>query len=484
MRIVSQVLQHSNETVSMRTLQEAMLLRPEIIYNVANLFERSSSVFSSFLGRKGLTMGGLYADAKGTGFQVVGNRQVKWPLKGYEERKGKLLATVTDPTPGLNGSLFTITLDTDWFDKNEIIDLWDRRTLLFIHSKERSATPGAWNYTVQLMANDKTSYVRSDLLTAGCEVGFSYTAYPELSEDGNEKYTHGEWHTEFMTIQRMKFSISGSAAAQSGYVLEHNGKKLFASKAYMDMLKRFMRARENQLLFGKATIDANSNVYLKDIETGKEIVSGNGLLHQGHGSMKFSYNTMTTKWLDHVMDNLDLMATEDGVGEIVVAGGQHFINGFHRLMTQVLGQNPQPLVEGSGNNKVINTNFAGYVHNGITLRPMRLRAFDYELRPQQRDIWNQTYGSRMGFFLNLGNTIGGEGSVRLMALGNDHEDRRFVQKEVIGMSGGGVVNSKSGRIMSSSSVDGHQVHVLCESGMALLNPYHFAEAMPTFRKNQ
>lgn len=483
MRIIGAVTQHSNATISLRTLQEAMLLKPEIIYNVSNLFEKNETVFSSFLGRKGLTMGGLYADAKGTGFQVVGNRQVKWPLKGYEERKGKVLETVPG-TPGLNQATFTLTLDTDWFDKNEILDLWDRRTLLFIHDKQRSSTPGAWNYTVQLMSNEVGAFVNPRLLVAGSEVGFSYTAYPELSEDGNEKYTHPEWHTEFMTIQRMKFSISGSAAAQSGYVLEHNGKKLFASSAYLQMLKRFMRARENQLLFAKATVDANSNVYLKDLETGKDIVAGNGLMHQGDPSMKFSYSNLSMKWLDNMMDNMDLMATEDGVGEIVIAGGQTFINQFHRLMTQVLGQNPEPLVEGSGNDKVINTNFSAYVHNGIRLTPMRLRAFDYQLRPNQSDVWGQNYGSRMGFALNLGNTIGGEGSIRLMALGNSDEDRRFVQKEVIGMSGGGAKNSKSERIMSSSSVDGHQVHVLCESGVALMNPFHFAEIVPTMRKNQ
>lgn len=482
MRIVGNITQHAGNTASLSMLSEAMVLSPEIIYNVTNLFEDNETTFSSFLGRKGLTMGGLYTGADLGNFQVVGNRQVKWPLKGYSERKGRIVTTVAGANPGLDGVPFTLSIDSDWFQKQETIDLWDRRTFLYIIDKAQ-ASEGVWNYTVKLVHNEPGAFVNPRLLQAGCEVGFAYTMYPEASEDGNEKYTHAEWHTEFMTIQRMKFSITGSAAATGGHIVEHNGQRLFMDYQYKEMLKRFLRARENQLLFGKATVDQNARVYMRDLD-GREIVAGNGLLHQGDPSMKFAYSNLSIKWLEKLMVNMQLLTTDDGGTEIVLGGGIEFITQFHRLMRDVLQQGPQPLVVGSGTDKGISTSFKFYEFNGVRLTPLWIKAFDYALRPNKTDIWGANYGSRMAFALNLGNTIGGSGSVRLMALGNDKEDRRFVEREVIGMTGGGAKNSASGRIMASSSVDAKQVHVLSESGIALMNPFHFAEILPTMRKNQ
>ena len=91
-----------------------------------------------------------------------------------------------------------------------------------------------------------------------------------MSETGYEKNVFPEWHTNFMTIQRMQYSISGSAN-ESVIWVEHNGIKLWVKKQDMEMMRRWAYARENQLLFGKATIDANDNVYLKDLKDNKYV---------------------------------------------------------------------------------------------------------------------------------------------------------------------------------------------------------------------
>lgn len=54
MRIIGTDLYNANRTTMANSLANALLTRPEISMNVANLFEDNWSTFSSFLARKGM----------------------------------------------------------------------------------------------------------------------------------------------------------------------------------------------------------------------------------------------------------------------------------------------------------------------------------------------------------------------------------------------------------------------------------------------
>lgn len=485
MRILpGNVLEHGDQTATVPMLYEALAIEPEIIYSVSNLFEDHETTFSSFLARKGLTVSGLFDGIRTPEFQVVSNRQIKWAVKGRSERKGRIVSSVAGNEVGRYHAEFVVSVDTDWFNENETLLCWDLRTVLFVKKKERGSTDGVWNYTCQLMTGDRNEYVNSNLLTAGSELSCGYTAYPELSEDAGEKVTHPEWHTEYMTIQRFKYSISGSAKAHKLLVEHGKGNYLFTDYQYMEVMRRFMYARERQLLFGKASVDATGRVGVTD-KFGREITAGNGLIHQGDPSMKFSYTNLSIDWIENLLVNMQLATVDSSGGpEIVIGGGIHFITEFHRVMRGIFEQNPMAFLEGSGDKKGVNATFSYYSFNGAKLYPMWIRAFDDRQAAQKEDIFGVNYRSRMGFALALGNTIGGQGgNVKLLALGNSQEDRRFVERELVGMAGGGVRNPKTNRLMVSSSVDGYELHMLSETGIALMNPLAFAEIVPATRLN-
>ena len=219
-------------------------------------------------------------------------------------------------------------------------------------------TAGQWTYKCKIVTNIAGAFVPVNLLEVGKEVGFSYTAFPELSETGYEKNTFPEWHTNYMTIQRMQFSISGSAQNTVLWV-EHNGQKLWFKQQEMDMLRRWAYARENQLIFGRASIDANDNVYLKDLK-GRDIIQGDGLVAQGDASLKFQYNNLNVKTLENIMQNMQLMTNNDGMTEVFVMGGQAFVWGFQRLMRDVFKFNPEPLFTGAGGVRGVDSTFDSY----------------------------------------------------------------------------------------------------------------------------
>jgi hypothetical protein len=484
MRIVpGNVLEHSDRSASVPLLSQALAIQPEIIYNVANLYEDNETAFSSFLARRGLTMKGLYADSKSSDFQVIGNRQIKWAVKGRSERKARIVSNNSaGATPGLSHATFLLTLDNDWFVEKETLLCWDVRTVLYVREKTKAAG-GNWNYTVQMMSNDPASFVDPQLIAAGSELSSGYTAYPEGSEDASERVTHPEWHTEWMTIQRFKYSTTGSAKAHK-ILIEHKGKHLWAEYQHLETLAWMMKARERQLLFGRATVDATGNNVGVTDKFNRDIIAGNGLIHQGDPSMKFTYTDINVRWIENLITSMQLSMT-GGMGgpEIVIGGGLHFINEFHRAMRSIFEMNPIVFAEGSGNEKGVNTTFKYYNFNSVKLVPIWIPAYDDPMAAQRADGYGVNYRSRMGFALNTGQNLAGQNpNIKLLALGNSDEDRRYIERELVGMAGGGVRNAKTGRLMVSSSVDAYELHMLCETGIALMNPLSFVEIVPAIRR--
>ena len=468
MRIIGTGSFDANRTTMTNSLAAAMLTRPEISNNVVNLFESQFSAFSSFLARRGLTKKGAYPDMQSPDFRVVGNRKFMWAVKGYPFRKGKFLVAGTDL--GSN-AVFTITLDTNYFSPYDNLELGDRRSILQVMDEypiESATVAGGWEYQVKAVNNTGGTTLAA-LMAVGKEVGFSHTAFPELSETGYEKNTYPEWHTNYMTIQRMQYSISGSAQNTVLWV-EHNGQKLWFRIQEMEMMRRWAYARENQLIFGKATIDANENTYVRDLK-GREVIQGDGLLAQGDGSLKVQYNRLSIKVLENLMSNMQLLSNGDGVTELFLMGGQALIWDFQRLMRDVFKYNPQPMYVGGKGGGGVKVNFNSYEMGGVKIITAWNKAFDAAWRPSDKDVYGTNKESYRGIFVSLGNTIAGEPNVELVTLGNGGNKRSFIKKTIDGMASPG----KGGKEFSSTSMDGYQVQILSETGICMKNPFGVAE---------
>jgi len=471
MKIIGTGTFDANRTTMTNSLANALLLKPEISPNVANLFEDNFSAFSSYLARKGMTKKGLYPGLSEPDFKVIGNRKFMWALAGYPFRKGTIIDTTTSDntstTFGINGSTFKIHLDTNFFSPYDVLELSDRRTHIQIMNEyPQEITPNVWEYTCKMHTNVTGAYVPLALLAVGQEVGFSHTAFNEMSETGYEKNVFPEWHTNFMTIQRMQYSISGSAN-ESVIWVEHNGIKLWVKKQDMEMMRRWAYARENQLLFGKATIDANDNVYLKDLK-GRDVVTGDGIIQQGNGSLKYQYNRLNIKTVENVMRNMQLLTNGEGTTELFVMGGQAFIWDFSKILTDVFKYNPLPLFQSEADAKMgVKANFTSYEAPGVRIVCAWNKGFDAAWRPQQTDIYGVSKESRRAIFASLGNTIGGDPMVELVALGK----RSFIKKTIDGMAS----PAGNGKEFASNSMDGFQVQVLSETGIKLANPFGVAE---------
>lgn len=480
---LGQALPHTADvTATVGMLAQMGMTSPEVMLNVYSLFEGQVSPFGSLLVKKGLTSRGLYTGMENKGnIQVLGNRKVKWALKGHPFRKGTIMTTVAGSTPGLNGVLFDLVLNTDWFGVNDDLELVDRRTLLHVHRKVNSGN-NTTTYTVSLKYNQSGSYVEPTLLTAGKEVGYGHNSFPELSEDASEKSTNIEWHTEYMGIRRMKYTISGSAKATRRIIhhVDHKGAPIQAwdYQQNIDMYQRWAQMMEHVNIFGRATIDANDNVFLHDLD-GRPIIDGNGLLAQGDPGLKWQYNTLSIDTIEEILENMQLMTkNSEGVYSVAVLCGQQFYMAFQRLMRDIFQQNPEVLFIPGADGNGVKTNFKYYEIGGARLELIPSMYFDKAWGPIERDSNGKSVTSGDAIFIALGDTVGGDPNIMLTTVGNGNEDRSFVKRIINGMTGNGpmVNEGATGAVkLASSPVDGMQVHILCENGIVVRNPYGIAE---------
>jgi hypothetical protein len=459
----------ANETTMSNHLLQAAIAQPEIMPQVATLFRSDYTAFSSLLANKGLTSRGLYAGLMNDSYRVVGNRKVMWPVKGIPRRKGTVIAfsAASLTQPGVSRGTITLDLDTDWFSPYDVLELADNRTVVTVVDDQLAVQndDGSWRYYVKMNTKSLTSYVDPALLAAGKEVGFAMTNFYEMSETGYEKYTFDNWAYSYMTLQRMKWSISGTAAAMTTRKIwiQHNGEFLWSTMAEQQMLERWAEAREYQLLFGQGTVGENDEVYLKDLK-GREIMAGDGLLNMGDGSLKFPYNKLTKSVLNNVMGNLQLLSTPGGTLEVAVIAGNKFMQDFTDLMGAInLQANYDKVVEGEGSNKGINLTYKFYEYNGVRIYPVWHKWFDDPSRPHTTVADGSWAESGRAIFVSLGKADVGTNNVELLTLGN----RSFKMGTVAGIDVGGD--------QMKTSIDGSHTHVLSETGIKCANMYGVAE---------
>ena len=458
----------ANESTTSNHLLTLGVSEPEVLNQAATLFQQEYTPLSSFLANKGYTAKGLTPGYESQNYRVVGNRKVMWPVKGSSKRKGRVTRFEADheSTPGIHGELVKIYADTDWFSPYDTLELADNRTIVTIVDDKLpdEVEPGEWLYYCKMNRDSEAEYIDPELLVDGAEIGFAYTNFYEGSETAYEKYTGHNWAASYMTIQRMKWSITGTAAEMKTgkYWVEHNGEKAWVTYAEMEMLQRWAAAREFQITRGKGTVSEKDTVMLRDLK-GRDIVAGSGVTNIGDGSLRYPMNELTMNVVDNTMSNMHIFSSNEGKLEMTVLAGKRYLDTFSRLMRKEAGVDPH-VVEGTGSEKGINATYSFYEFNGIRIYPIYAKYMDDSSRPSR---YNQTKGyrkaSNSAIWMSTGNSNIGAPNIELIALG----DRSFKKGTISGIDEGGD--------KMQTSVDGSHTDVLSETGIICRDMFGISE---------
>lgn len=460
----------ANETPSTLHMSKFIASAPEILPQVTTLFDYNISAFSSLLARRNMFSGKLAdpLNPKAGKYKVVGNRKVMWKVEGYPERKARIVqAAVCTASPSYLGkyqSVIDVYLDINWFSPRDVVECVDNQTQLFVSETQLPVeeSAGVFHYKMKVNTNDPADYVVAGLLAVGQELSISHTQFEEASATGYEKYTfNNDMAYTHMTIQRMKWSITGSADEYkpSARWIEHNGIKMWVEQADLEMMQRAALYRERQMLYGKSTVMADDKVLLKTSE-GFDVMAGDGIMNQGDGAWRLPYNVLSLKTLNSIFDNMSTYQSGWGT-EVAVICGRQWYNEFAELMRLQAGIDPKTVVV-DGQKKGINLDYQSYTFGGVTIIPTVVPWLDNPYRATSYGTDGTRNSSHNAIFVSLGNISMNKPAIELLALGK----RSWLEGEINGINKGGDM---------ANSIDARQKHVLWETGIALFDINGIAE---------
>jgi len=403
---------------------------------------------------------------------MVKSNHVIYPIANAHARKirmatnadGKTFIDDLNPTqPGKAGNAFYIFLDNNQARPKEVIELADRETQLYIYDDqtEPEEVDGVWMYAVKIVTYTGEDYVDTALLEEGMEVGAEMSIYEQdFSETGSEKYQFHGWGHSWLTLQRVKMSYSGTAKAMANngkqwYTFNNSkGEKRYTYLEYAqkEMMRRATKMHEFQLIYGKRTVnDTDGHVFLKD-KRGREILAGDGLMFGQNGAIRrpMTSKGWTMKYLESLMEEVDIRTDDKGEKEILLAGGYRSIMGLYTMLRDKGFVTQDNNVEGRGDNKGINLNYEYIKFGDVKIYPMRAKFFDNPTRADMKLSDGTRKGSWDSMVIPLGNTEFGDKTIELIQL------RPPSSGEVNGIDEGGKM---------ASSVDGSSKHFLWQTGI-------------------
>ena len=472
----------ANETTTSDHLFRYAVNQPEFLAHIPSMY-KAETPLTSLLARRGNLFGSNdFSKIAEKGYTRVGSREIKWSVEGVENRVLNIVKDYVSDAypdePGKNRTEFYVYTDTNWASPRDVLELADNRTLIYNHSNKLpvEVETGVFEYKFKLITTNEEDYVDPELLKPGHDASVLYNMYEEMSETAYEKYTFHEEARTWLTIMRLKWSISGTAEAMKSNTpiwVTHNGVNMWMTHQEAQMLKRWAMYRENQILFGKRTVgdDGKPTMTLEDSQI--DIWAGDGLMNQGDGVWKMPYNNLTTNVIETVCKNMAISSSfKGGDTAVAVLCGRSFSNNFSRIMKQEAGIDPQVVVNDK-NGKGIDADYQWYKFGGIKFYPLVWNFLDSPERAGRANV--DEYGNRLeshrAIFISLGDLEVGKPQVELLSLG----DRNFKKGSVNGINRGGDM---------ANSVDAGHHHILSETGIANRDFNGIAELyMPMVKKN-
>lgn len=446
----------AHESITSYSLMSHAIADADILPTVFSLHEEDITPITSFLNMKQMKSRGLFDNMKSNNYKVVKSNVVEYPIKNSKHRLSRIVRFVCDAyplEPGKFNSPIQVVLDNNWPGPKEVIELADNMTkLLNADDMIPEEVEDGFMYSLKLVTKVRDSYVDPYLLSAGMECSAVQTMYEhDYSESGTQKYTFDGWGRAYMTLQRLMYSWSGSAAAmaEGKKWTIHNGQITYLTHAEDEMMRRAAKYHEYALVFGEGTVSVEGEILMKD-NKGREIMAGDGLLHAGDGAYEHGYNHWTMDFLEGLLEDVDIRSGRDGKKEVLLVGGMRCVNGFYNLMAQSGFKTQNNNVEGSGSEKGVNMDYGYFEYGGVRIVPKRYRFFDSIERPSLYLPDGTRRSSYDGILLPLGLDENGNNQVELIQL------RPMKTGVVSGIDKGGDM---------ATSIDGSHKHVLFQTGI-------------------
>lgn len=462
----------AQESVNSRMLVDMGIVDPDFFSTIMSM-DQEITPFMALLDMKGFKTKGLNYGSNflvdGGRYRTVGSNHVQFRIHNSDVRREHFSANVDGLTfvdsasstyPGQFKRTFYVYLDSNWIGMNDIALLADGKTQLFFISDGEPVSGGVFEYKVKVDGKLNEDYVDPRIMQSGDEIMLASTKFPQdFSVGGNERHQFGGFGHAYLTLQRFKYSYSGTAAAMdrnkkvTGKWVTSNGDKSnssFLTNADSEMMKWAGKSLEFQLLEGKGTVDTvTGKVQLTDNKN-QEILSGDGVLYSGDGPIEFPIHDGWNKGtIEALLADIHSYLRPDEYGKREIAFYFHPVAylSFMRAMAS-MGVTIDSNITGEGDEKIINNTYKGYSLGGLTILAHQSRYLEGRPGKVLKDGTKSNEWDAIG--IPLGLTPGGARGVELIQL------RPMARGKVAGIDAGGNI---------ATEIDGSSEHVLLQQGV-------------------
>ncbi len=462
----------AQESISSRLLIEMGMVDADFMPTIMGMYPEISPL-TALLDSKGYKTKGLNLSTNalidGGRYKTVSSNHIQYRKDNSDIRKEHFTVNADGVTfvdsasstlPGQEKRSFYIYLDSNWIGSGDVALLADGNTHLYFKTDGSEVTGGAWEYKVVVDGNNYDEYVDPEIMMEGDEIVLASTKFThDFSVGGNERHTFGGFGDAYLTLQRFKYSWSGTAAAMdknkkvTGRFVQSGGDKknqAFITEAQYQMMKWLSKSNEFALLQGKGTIhDVTKKVTLEN-DKNEPIVSGDGVLYSGDGAIEFPINDGWTKTsIDALLSDIDTYITADEEGNHEIAFFMHPKSYMSFMIAmREMGVTQDANIVGVGDNKIINNTYKGYTIGGMTILAHKWKGLDGNPGKILADGSRTNQWDAIG--IPLGLTTGGARGIELVQL------RGLVKGRVQGIDAGGNI---------ATEIDGSSEHALIQNGV-------------------
>lgn len=282
-------------------------------------------------------------------FEVIDNNVYRWSVAGDDEINFYATELLVSPSAkvGYGNTEFEIALDHDWLEEPDQLQCEDNRyPFLSILGKPRKVG-NSYHYRVKLQTSDPTAWISPEVLSPGRTfIKASSSIADEMNDKrGGDQYGSamdyesqiGMYAAEFnITDKVVRRELQGKKNSKekcltSGYAfaVRRGGKVIergmFVTDAEARLLDRVEMDREMAMVFGHASIDYDSNGYIKRTGPGFRQLAKDGheYIHNGN---------MTAQTLEDYLHGIFLNRISGVDRDVVISTGEGGMRMLHQLL--------------------------------------------------------------------------------------------------------------------------------------------------------
>ena len=407
--------------------------------------------------------------------QQISDWKFQYWIQGRQDRSITCTGTVNGTiTPNNTGY---IDFEENYPNPTETW-LFESGTQLYIVDKPTPVGNG-YRYPVKLVSSVATDTFDSSEAAVGVQLGQVGNINPEGSRNAYGNLVYPDLITNYLTTVRREYEVTGDAVTQKTW-LKAGDEALWIpgtpegfSSTFFGGRDSFMYMLERQSWFGKATVDANGNTPLYDLEN-KPIRSGNGFVHQIPSSMTTDYS-LSSLTEDRLMNFIAQFKHECGVQKATIEAmaGVGFCLQFQKAMKNfaVTSHAGDRIVQRVGNNIQTGGNYYQYMSSDWTINLTENPILsDPVLHPTLEGRYGFPVKSFDAYFIE-NSMDDGIPTVQKLVRGKDRISRGMIFKLLAGMVD--PMNPKS--MQAVNTFDGYKYELLSQFMIAVRKPNRVAK---------